>query len=45
MMGAVRIAAASVNHNTSAYMELMLRSLVACHPAPSALSLTTFDNG
>lgn len=45
MMGAVRIAAASVNHNTSAYMELMLRSLVACHPDQSALSLTIFDNG
>ena len=45
MTGAVRIAAASVNHNTSAYMELMLRSLVACHPERSQLSLTIFDNG
>lgn len=38
------IAAASVNHNTSAYMELMLRSLFARHPAGLALDLTIFDN-
>ena len=38
------IAAVSVNHNTSAYMELMLRSLFACHPAGLSLSLTIFDN-
>ncbi len=40
----VRIEAASVNHNTSAYMELMLRSLFACHPAGLPLSLTLYDN-
>ncbi len=39
-----QIAAASVNHNTSAYMELMLRSLFARHPAGLSLSLTIFDN-
>lgn len=39
-----RIAAVSVNHNTSAYMELMLRSLFACHPTGLSLSLTVFDN-
>jgi hypothetical protein len=38
------IAAMTVNHNTSAYMELMLRSLFACHPAGLSLSLTIFDN-
>lgn len=41
----VRIAAVSVNHNTSAYMELMLRSLFAQHPASPPLDLTIFDNG
>jgi hypothetical protein len=40
----VSIKAASVNHNTSAYMELMLRSLFAYHPAGLPLSLTVFDN-
>lgn len=40
-----QIAAVSVNHNTSAYMELMLRSLFACHPPGLPLSLTIFDNG
>lgn len=39
------IAAVSVNHNTSAYMELMLRSLFACHPAGLPLDLTIYDNG
>jgi hypothetical protein len=41
-----RIAAVSVNHNTSLYMELMLRSLFATHPAVDALglSLTVLDN-
>jgi hypothetical protein len=34
-----RIAAVSVNHNTSRYMELMLRSLVATHADPDALGL------
>ena len=38
------IAAVSVNHNTSAYMELMLRSLFARHQAGVSLSLTIFDN-
>jgi hypothetical protein len=41
---APHIAAVSVNHNTSAYMELMLRSLFACHPTGVSLSLTIFDN-
>src|SRR5215203_5695228 len=40
----VHIEAASVNHNTSPYMELMLRSLFATRPAPLPLSLTIFDN-
>ncbi|MEO7910735.1 MAG: hypothetical protein ABIV47_13900 [Roseiflexaceae bacterium] len=40
----LHIAAASVNHNTSAYMELMLRSLFAYHSAELPLSLTIFDN-
>lgn len=39
------IAAVTVNHNTSAYMELMLRSFFACHPTGLTLSLTAFDNG
>lgn len=39
-----QIAAVSVNHNTSAYMELMLRSLFACHSAAPPLNLTIFDN-
>lgn len=40
-----RIAAATVNHNTSAYMELMLRSLFHCHPdASTTIDLTVFDN-
>jgi hypothetical protein len=39
------IVAVSVNHNTSAYMELMLRSLFAYHRAGLSLSLTIFDNG
>ena len=41
-----RIAAVSVNHNTSLYVELMLRSLFATH-APAGeigLSLTVLDN-
>lgn len=45
MSSPYRIAAASVNHNTSAYMELMLRSLFARHQDLSSLSLTVFDNG
>src|SRR5512145_1844933 len=39
-----KIEAVSVNHNTSCYMELMLRSLYAHHPAGSDLSLTVLDN-
>lgn len=39
------IAAVSVNHNTSAYMELMLRSFFACHPSGLSCDLTVFDNG
>ena len=38
------IEAVSVNHNTSRYMELMLRSLFARHPSNLDLSLTIFDN-
>jgi hypothetical protein len=38
------IKAATVNHNTSPYMELMLRSLFARHPSGLNLSLTIFDN-
>jgi hypothetical protein len=38
------IEAVSVNHNTSRYMELMLRSLFARHPSGLNLSLTIFDN-
>ena len=40
----VHIEAVSVNHNTSAYMELMLRSFLAYSPAPLSYSLTLFDN-
>jgi GT2 family glycosyltransferase len=39
-----KIEAVSVNHNTSSYMELMLRSLFAHHPAGLDLSLTIIDN-
>lgn len=41
-----RIAAVCVNHNTSLYVELMLRSLFANHTAPQAfgLDLTILDN-
>lgn len=39
-----RIAAVSVNHNTSAYMELMLRSFFACHPADLTCEITVLDN-
>src|SRR5688572_19724576 len=41
-----RIAAVSVNHNTSLYMELMLRSLFANHRSLDDLgvSLTILDN-
>ena len=33
-MAQTQILAAVVNHNTSAYTELMARSLFALHPAP-----------
>ena len=39
-----KIEAVSVNHNTSSYMELMLRSLFAHHSAGLNLSLTVIDN-
>ncbi len=39
------IQAVVVNHNTSRYTELMLRSLFARHPADLDLSVTVFDNG
>lgn len=39
-----RIEAVSVNHNTSAYMELMLRSLFATHRRLAGLSVTVYDN-
>src|SRR5262245_42552964 len=39
-----RIEAVSVNHNTSPYMELMLRSLFARHAPGLDLRLTVFDN-
>ena len=38
------IEAVSVNHNTSPYMELMLRSLFARHPAGLNFSVTILDN-
>lgn len=38
------IAAVSVNHNTSRYMELMLRSFFVQHSNDVPLSLTIFDN-
>ena len=38
------IEAVTVNHNTSRYMELMLRSLFARHPSNLNLSVTVFDN-
>jgi len=39
------IQAVVVNHNTSKYTELMLRSLFAKHSPSLALSITVFDNG
>lgn len=38
------IQAVVVNHNTSKYTELMLRSLFDRHPAPLDFSVTVFDN-
>jgi hypothetical protein len=40
-----KIAAVSVNHNTSAYMELMLRSFFATHSSPLNCSIAIYDNG
>jgi hypothetical protein len=39
-----RIEAVTINHNTSRYMELMLRSLFAHHQSELNLSLTVLDN-
>ncbi len=41
------IKAVSVNHNTSAYLELMVRSFFARHPQDSGLNIvmSIFDNG
>jgi hypothetical protein len=39
-----KIEAVTVNHNTSRYMELMLRSLFAHHPGQLDLSLSVLDN-
>jgi GT2 family glycosyltransferase len=39
-----QIEAVVVNHNTSAYAELMLRSLFARHDAPLDLAITVYDN-
>jgi hypothetical protein len=38
------IEAATVNHNTSSYVELMLRSLFARHSSDLDVSITVFDN-
>jgi len=38
------IQAVSVNHNTSRYLELMLRSLFAQHPVGLNLAVSVFDN-
>ncbi len=38
------IEAVSVNHNTSRYMELMLRSLFAQHSVGLSLAVRVFDN-
>jgi Glycosyl transferase family 2 len=39
------VQAVAVNHNTSKYTELMLRSLFTRHPAFLDFSVTVFDNG
>lgn len=39
-----KVQAVTINHNTSRYMELMLRSLYAHHPQGLNLSLIVFDN-
>jgi hypothetical protein len=43
-MSEYSIYAVTVNHNTSPYMELMLRSLYFHHPAGLDLTLTVYDN-
>ncbi len=43
-MAQTQILAAVVNHNTSAYTELMVRSLFARHSGREGFSLTIFDN-
>jgi hypothetical protein len=40
-----KIAAVSVNHNTSSYMELMLRSFFATHSPQLNCTITIYDNG
>ncbi len=45
MSVSLQVVGVSVNHNTSAYMELMLRSLFARHAPPLPLALTVLDNG
>lgn len=44
MVHSRHIAAVAVNHNTSAYMELLLRSLFGTHADLPNLSLTILDN-
>jgi hypothetical protein len=41
---AYRIEAVSVNHNTSTFLELMLRSLFATHRPMPELTITAYDN-
>ena len=43
-LSSYHIEAVTVNHNTSRYMELMLRSLFARHLSDLNLSVTVFDN-
>ncbi len=45
MSTAPKIAAVSVNHNTPAYMELMLRSFFATHLSQLNCSIAIYDNG
>lgn len=42
---AYRIVAVAVNHNTSRYTELMLRSFFAMHPTGLNITFTIYDNG
>ena len=41
---APKLAAVAVNHNTSLYMELMLRSFFATHPSQLNCTITIYDN-